>query len=830
MNTLQNDMREIVNQTFIVENVDCPNCAAKAAAHLEKDSRIEEASLDFATGKLYIKGEQLTVEEVQRIIQEVEDEFIVKPAEEHKHHDHSSEAEHGHHHHEGECCCGEHHHEHERKAKGGKIVDQVFIVENIDCPNCANEAAAHLEKDPRIKEATLDFATGKLYLKAEELTIEEVSTLIHEVEDEFEVKPYVNKRAETKLLDTEFFVNVGRIAVSLIAAFLAQFAFKSHTTGDSNFWVYFALCAGAWLVCAYDIVWKSLKNVVHLKNLLDEDLLMTVASIGAFLLPLLTGDPDTMFDGVLVVVLFQIGEIFEDFASKKSHQSIINAIESKELVAHIETDEGVFDIDPSLLKPGNIILVNVGEGFPSDGVIIEGEGNVDCASLTGEFEPVYKKAGDEVLSSTILKSGTLKVRVTSEFENRTSAKIVKLVEESARTKSKAEKFITKFARIYTPIVFALALLISVIPPLFNITDGVTWARWVRVGLSFLVVSCPCAIIISIPLNFFAGVGLASKKGIIIKGSSYFDKLANVKTLCTDKTGTLTYGNFQVTEWHIIKGTQDEFTKNLQAAESRSTHPIARAIVGESTSLANEQKNYEEVAGKGIKTEWNGKAIIAGNKSMMDLEGIEVETSSAAGTIVYLAVDREYWGYVVLNDVVRKESKGLIDNLHKNGIKACLLTGDKKERAEELGSSLGIDEVHSELLPNQKTEVIKSKLGENYGTVAYIGDGINDAPALALADVGCAMGGVGSDTAIEAADVVFMNDDPSKFVTAIRIAKICKRRAVGLIALALAVKIGIMIISMILGDAFPLWIAVVGDTGLSVLCVLLTLTINWEKIE
>lgn len=830
-------MKDIINQTFLVENVDCPNCAAKAADHLEKDPRILEASLDFATGKLYVKGEALTAEEIQTLIQEVEEEFIVKEIEasshthKHEHHEHCCcEGEHDHHHHEGECCCEEHHHEHEKKAKGGKIVDLVFIVENIDCPNCASEAAAHIEKDPRVKEATLDFATGKLYIKGEEMTIEEVQELIAEVEDEFVVKPYVNKRAETNLFDKEFFVSIGRIVVSLAAAFVAQFAFTSHATGDSNFWVYFALCACAWIICAYDIVWKSLKNIFHLKNLLDEDLLMTVASIGAFLLPLLTGDPDTMFDGVLVVVLFQIGEIFEEFASKKSHQSIIDAIESKELVAHIETDEGVFDIDPSLLKPGNVILVNVGEGFPSDGVIIEGEGNVDCASLTGEFEPVYKTVGDEVLSSTILKSGTLKVRVTSEFENRTSAKIVKLVEESARTKSKAEKFITKFARVYTPVVFALALLISVIPPLFNITDGATWARWVRVGLSFLVVSCPCAIIISIPLNFFAGVGLASKKGIIIKGSSYFDKLANVKTLCTDKTGTLTYGNFQVTEWHIVKGTQDEFTKNLQAAESRSTHPIARAIVGESSSLANEQKNYEEVAGKGIKTEWNGKAIIAGNKSMMDLEGILVESSTAAGTIVYLAVDREYWGYVVLNDVVRKESKGLIENLHKNGIKACLLTGDKKERAEELGASLGIDEIHSELLPNEKTDVIKSKLDEHNGNVAYIGDGINDAPALALADVGCAMGGVGSDTAIEAADVVFMNDDPSKFVTAIRIAKICKRRAVALIALALAVKVGIMIVSMILGDAFPLWIAVVGDTGLSVLCVLLTLTINWEKVD
>ena len=822
-------MAKIINQTFIVENVDCPNCAAKAADHLEKDSRIEEASLDFATGKLYIKGEELTVEEVQKIIQEVEDEFIVKPADvEVEHHHHEGCCCGGEHHHDGECCHKDHHHE--KKTGGSKLVNQVFIVENVDCPNCANEAAAHLEKDPRIQEASLDFATGKLYLHSEGLSLEEVQKLISEVEDEFVVKPFVNKRVETKLFDTEFFVTIARICVSLIAAFLAEFVFKSATTSGSGFWLYFGLCAFAWIVCAYDIAWKSIKNIVHLKNILDETLLMTVASIGAFLLPILTGDPDTMFDGVLVVVLYQVGEIFEDFATKKSHQSIIDAIESKELVAHIETEEGVFDIDPSLLKPGNTILVNVGEGFPSDGIVLEGEGNVDCASLTGEFEPVYKKPGDEVLSSTILKSGSLKVKVTSEFENRTSAKIVKMVEESARTKSKAEKFITKFARVYTPVVFALALLISIVPPLFNITDGSVWARWVRVGLSFLVVSCPCAIIISVPLNFFAGVGIASKKGIIIKGSSYFDKLAGVKTLCTDKTGTLTYGNFQVTEWHVVKGTQEEFTKYLQAAESRSNHPIAKAIVGASNNLANEQKNYQEIAGKGTKTEWNGKVIFAGNKSMMDKEGIDVESTAVPGTIVYLAVDKEYWGYVILNDVVRKESKGLIEDLHKVGIKACLLTGDKKERAEELASSLGIDEVHAELLPNGKTDVIKTKIAEKNGCVAYIGDGINDAPALALADVGCAMGGVGSDTAIEAADVVFMNDDPSKFTTAVRIAKLCKRRAIFIIAFAIAVKVGIMISSAIIGESFPLWIAVLGDTGLSVLCVLFTLTIHLNRVN
>ena len=325
----------------------------------------------------------------------------------------------------------------------------------------------------------------------------------------------------------------------------------------------------------------------------------------------------------------------------------------------------------------------------------------------------------------------------------------------------------------------------------------------------------------------------SKKGIIIKGSSYFDKLAKVKTLAMDKTGTLTYGNFQVTEWHVVKGEQKEFISYLQAAESRSNHPIARAIVGNAANLANEQNNYEEIAGKGIKTEWNGHTILAGNLSLLNDNGISAEISSNAGTLVYLAVDGEYYGYAVLNDVVRKESKPLIDKLHKLGIKTCLLTGDKKERAEEIGNSLGIDEIHSELLPNEKVEVIKSKLNDNNGMVAYVGDGINDAPSLALADVGCAMGGVGSDTAIEAADVVFMNDDPSRFVTAVKLAKICKRRAVGLIAFALAVKVGIMIASIIcssVGAIFPLWIAVLGDTGLTVQCVFLTLTINFEMLD
>ncbi|MCQ2798911.1 MAG: cadmium-translocating P-type ATPase [Bacilli bacterium] len=815
-------MSKIVNSVYIIENVDCPNCAAKAASHLEKDPRVEEATIDFATGKLYLRSEEMSIEEIQRIIQEVEDEFIVKPIGD------------GHHHCEGECHCGEeHHHEHEHHHDG-KVVDQIFIVENMDCPNCANEVADHIEHDPRVEEATIDFATGKLYIKGAKLSLEEVQSLVSEVEDEFVVKPYENKRVENKLLNAEFFIKAGRIIASIILVLIGRFAFGATWVGDTTFYVYLALCLASWLICSYDILWKCAKNIAKLQGFMDETFLMTIASLGAFLLPLLTHDAEPWFDAALVVILFQVGEIFEDFASKKSHQSIINAIESKELVAHLVTDDGVFDIDPSLLKVGNTILVNVGEGFPIDGEIIEGEGNVDVSSLTGEFEPEFKTVGDEVLSSTILKSGTLKIKVTSDYENRTSAKIVKLVEESARTKSKAEKFITRFARVYTPIVLVLALLISVVPPLFvGISNGPTWASWVEVGLSFLVVSCPCAIIISVPLNFFAGVGLASKKGIIIKGSSYFDKLAKIKTLAMDKTGTLTYGNFQVTEWHVVKGTQEEFISYLQAAESRSNHPIAKAIVGNSASLANEQNNYEEIAGKGIKTEWNGHTILAGNLSLLEDNGISAENPSTAGTLVYLAVDNEYYGYAVLNDVVRKESKPLIDRLHKLGIKTCLLTGDKKERAEDIGNSLGIDEIHSELLPSQKVEVIKSKLDENNGMVAYVGDGINDAPSLALADVGCAMGGVGSDTAIEAADVVFMNDDPSRFVTAVKLAKICKRRAVGLIAFALAVKVGIMIASIIcsaIGAIFPLWIAVLGDTGLTVLCVFLTLTINFERID
>lgn len=815
-------MSKIVDCVYIIENVDCPNCAAKAASHLEQDPRVEEANIDFATKKLYLRSEEISREEVERIIKEVEDEFEVREVGDNHHHDE-------HCHCGSSCSCEEGHHRHDEKKHSGKVVEQVFIVENMDCPNCANSAASHLEQDDRVEEATIDFATGKLYIKGQPLSLEEVQEIISEVEDEFVVKPYENKRLEQKLFDSEFWLGIARISISVVLVFIGKFVFGSTWVGDQYFFVYLALCLISWLICSYDIIWKCIKNISKLQGFFDETLLMTIASLGAFLLPLLTHDAEPWFDAALVVILFQVGELFEDIASKKSHQSIINAIESKELVAHLETDEGVFDVDPSLLKIGNTILVNVGEGFPIDGVIIEGEGNVDVSSLTGEFEPEFKTVGDEVLSSTILKTGTVKVRVTSDFENRTSAKIVKMVEESARTKSKAEKFITKFARIYTPIVFGLALLVSVVPPMIlGIANGATWASWVEVGLSFLVVSCPCAIIISVPLNFFAGVGLASKKGVIIKGSSYFDKLANVKTLAMDKTGTLTYGDFRVTEWHVVKGEQDEFTKYLQAAESRSNHPIAKAIVGNSNAtLANEQVDYQEIAGKGVKTEWNNHLILAGTKKLLDEYNIEAESSSAAGTIVYLAVDGDYYGYVVLNDVVRKETKPLIDRLHKLGIKACLLTGDKKERAEEIAHSLGIDEVHSELLPNQKVDVIKTKLEENNGMVAFVGDGINDAPALALADVGCAMGGVGSDTAIEAADVVFMNDDPSRFTTAVKIAKICKRRAIGIIAFALTVKIGIMIASIICsaaGTLFPLWIAFLGDTGLTVLCVFLTLTI------
>lgn len=619
----------------------------------------------------------------------------------------------------------------------------------------------------------------------------------------------------------EILINSIRLSVALILAIVGLFYLNEANFGV---WVNFVVMGIAWLIVGYDIVYKAFHSLIKEKNPFDENMLMFIASIGAFCLRLFGKDENEIFgneffEAFMVAFLFQLGDIFEDLATDKSHEAISNAIGLRAKKASLLKDGNILTVEPEDLSIGDEILVKVGEIIPADGVILSGSGDVDMSSLTGEFNPVAKKEGDLVNSGTILKSGSLKVRVNKSYEDSTVSKIIALVEESNGAKSKADKFITKFARIYTPIVVAIALLIAIIPPLCIGMNGLeTWKEWIRIGVSILVISCPCAVVVSVPLAYFAGIGLASKYGIIVKGGSYFDELNRLGVLVTDKTGTLTRGKFIVEERHPEGISLEKFQEYMIAAESRSNHPIAKAIVGETNLAPYSEKisEYTEKAGYGEMLTYDGHTLLAGNEKLLRENHISFAKANEIGTIVYLAIDGKYAGYLLLNDEIKESSFKTIQDLHKMGVKSVMLTGDKKESALKVANELQIDEVHSELLPEDKTNLLKEKLtGEK--AVAYVGDGINDAPSIALADIGVAMGGAGSDLAVENANIVIMNDDVSKIVTAKKIAKATRNRAIFNVVASLLIKLAIATCSILI-PSFPLMIAVFADTGVTLLMV------------
>lgn len=619
----------------------------------------------------------------------------------------------------------------------------------------------------------------------------------------------------------EILINSIRLSVALILAIVGLFYLNEANFGV---WVNFVVMGIAWLIVGYDIVYKAFHSLIKEKNPFDENMLMLIASIGAFCLRLFGKDENEIFgneffEAFMVAFLFQLGDIFEDLATDKSHEAISNAIGLRAKKASLLKDGNILTVDPEDLSIGDEILVKVGEIIPADGVILSGSGDVDMSSLTGEFNPVAKKEGDLVNSGTILKSGSLKVRVNKSYEDSTVSKIIALVEESSGAKSKADKFITKFARIYTPIVVAIALLIAVIPPLcIGMNNLETWKEWIHIGVSILVISCPCAVVVSVPLAYFAGIGLASKYGIIVKGGSYFDELNRLGVLVTDKTGTLTRGKFIVEEYHPEGISLDKFQEYIIAAESRSNHPIAKAIVGETNLAPYSEKisEYTEKAGYGEMLTYDGHTLLAGNEKLLRENHISFAKANEIGTIVYLAIDGKYAGYLLLNDEIKENSFKTIQDLHKMGVKSVMLTGDKKESALKVANELQIDEVHSELLPEDKTNLLKEKLtGEK--AVAYVGDGINDAPSIALADIGVAMGGAGSDLAVENANIVIMNDDVSKIVTVKKIAKATRNRAIFNVVASLLIKLAIAACSILI-PSFPLMIAVFADTGVTLLMV------------
>ena len=714
----------------------------------------------------------------------------------------------------------------------------IYHISGFDCANCAAKVERFLNKEEYIQSATIDFTNERMYItyREEPISTEQLIETIKTVEsDPLRIEKIQKGRKVTQsIIDKKFIISISRIIVSTILMLLACFVIE-----DKNYLAALIIHAVAAAICLYDIVWKLIQNIIHLRNPIDMNLLLTLSSVGVFTLSILIHygvlppgkfDIDLM-DGVMVIILYQVGELFEHVATGKSRNAISNAIDLRADTANLITDSKVVEVKPETLKVGDKILVRIGEIVPADGEIIDGQGTLDTSSLTGEPMPVDALIGMNALSGSILKSGSITIRINKVFADSTISKILELVQSSGERKAKAEKFITKFARVYTPVVFIIGILYAVIYGLFT----QNWAESIFGGLAILVVSCPCAIVISVPLAFFAGIGLASKRGVVIKGGNYLDSLCKIGTVFVDKTGTLTYGNFEVSDYVTNGVSKDEFKEALLAAESRSNHPIAKAICLHQnvSNIALKQSNYEEIAGLGVKTEYEGNKILAGNVELLSNNGVKVEEVEVPGTAIYVAKNGKFIGYVVLKDVVRDKAKELVKRLDDLGIKVVLLSGDKESTVREVANAVGIKEYHAKLLPQEKTKFVEKAIDfrENDRLVAFAGDGINDTPSIIRADVGFAMGGIGSDVAVENADVVIMQDHPLKIYDSIKIAKKTRRVAIFNIVFSLLVKITVitLILTGVLGHAGML-VAVLADTGLTVLMTFNSLMLIYRKIK
>ena len=594
-------------------------------------------------------------------------------------------------------------------------------------------------------------------------------------------------------------------------------------TGGMDGWnkiVLFVIYLVPYLVIGYDIVYKAARNISH-GQVFDENFLMMIATFGAF-------GVGEYSEAVAVMLFYQVGELFQGYAVGKSRQSISDMMDICPEYANIEEDGVLKQVDPDDVEVGSIIVVKPGERIPLDGIVVEGESLIDTAALTGESVPRSAKAGDEIISGCVNGSGTLKVKTTKEFDDSTVAKILELVENASSKKAKVENFITRFAKYYTPVVTIGAVILAILPPLIL---GGGWAEWIQRACIFLVISCPCALVISVPLGFFGGIGAASKIGVLVKGSNYLEAVAEMTTIVFDKTGTLTKGEFKVTDVITENGSKEELIELAALGEGYSNHPIANSIreaYGKELDL-NRVTNTEEIAGHGIKAVIDGKTVLLGNEKLMKSESIFYTPCKSMGTVVYVACNGVFEGAVVISDTIKDGAKEAIHDMKQVGVRhTVMLTGDRREAAETVAQTLGIDEVHAELLPGGKVEQVEAllKAEKQKERLAFVGDGINDAPVLTRADIGIAMGSMGSDAAIEAADIVLMDDDVTKIASVVRIARKTLRIAKQNIVFALAIKALVLILGA-LGMA-NMWEAVFADVGVSVIAILNSMRTLNEK--
>ena len=760
--------------------------------------------------------------------------------EHHHHHDHDAdcccghdhEHEHHHHHdHDADCCCGhDHHHEHEehehhhhheeqesplqRSATTGGTT-KIYRLENLDCANCGAKIESRINAMDGVSDAVLTFATMQLRVTAPDHNglAEKMMQTARAVEPDIAIiSPEEAKKASKKEESNKKAIAQLILGAVCMALGLALSHFGAPMPA------YLAAYLIGYVILGREVVWTAVRNLTS-GHVFDENFLMSVATIGAFLV----GD---FAEAVGVMLFFQIGELFEHIAVEKSRSQIMDAVDMRPETVQWEHDGKVETIPAEEAEVEDILVVRPGDRIPLDGVVVEGESFLDTSAVTGEPVPVRVQKGDELVSGCVNTSGLLRMQVTKPLSESMVTRILDAVENAAASKPKIDRFITKFARVYTPIVVAIAVLTAVIPSL--VTGN--WMHWIYTALTFLVISCPCALVLSVPLAYFAGIGTASKSNILFKGGISLEALADVKAVALDKTGTITKGTFTVTALEPTEGLNEQELLQLAAAcETSSTHPIGVSIVteaGERGLDVPQPHDIKEVAGHGICAVVDGAQLLCGGKKLMDSYHVELPQLSAVGgaTVVYLARDGKFAGRICISDTIKEDAVAALAKMKQQGVVSAMLTGDAQESAKTIAAEAGVQDVHAQLLPQDKVSCLQS-IREKYGPVMFVGDGINDAPVLAGADVGAAMG-TGADAAIEAADVVFMTGELSAIPKAIALAKKTARIAKQNIVFALVIKIAVMILGL-LGIA-SMWLAVFADTGVAILCVLNSIRTLYSK--
>jgi len=688
-------------------------------------------------------------------------------------------------------------------------VKRDYELKGVSCVNCAGKIEAGIRELDGVNYASINFPLSRLSVEiADDSALKQIENRIQEIMDSIESGSKLVIKDDDEIEDDRRGMSKRTLSIYIIAviAYFTGFFLVNDPVFKLILFIF------TYLVFGHKVLIKSVKNITKGK-VFDENFLMSIASIGAFII----GEYP---EAAAVMMFYQIGEMFQDYAVDHSKRAIKSLIAIKPDYANIKTPEGYEKVGPSNVKTGDLIVIRPGERVPLDGIVIEGSSSLDTSALTGESLPREIGAGSEILSGSINLSGVLIVRVTKLFESSTVNRILSMVENAAQKKAVSERFITRFAAVYTPVVVSLAALLAVVPPLLFNGDI---SQWIYRALVFLVVSCPCALVISIPLGFFGGIGAASKKGILVKGGNYLEALAKVNTMVFDKTGTLTSGTFEVTGINNENGfTKDQVLYFAAHAEAFSSHPLAVSVLKKYGKEPDKNlvTEYAEHAGMGVSAKISEKAVLLGNSKLFSRHDVQIKEVKSSGTLMYLAVDGEFAGSVILEDTVKEDGIKAIEELRSLGVEdIVMLTGDRKDAADAAAEKLGIKSVYSELLPHQKVECLEKIIEEriNTGKIAFVGDGINDSPVIARADIGIAMGGTGSDAAIEAADIVMMTDEPGKIPEAVRIAK--KTKVIVYQNIALAIMVKTIVLALGAGGVATLWEAVFADVGVALLAIL-----------